>query len=73
MSISSLARKFLPESTVTSIARASKRMRRARIERLPVLTEERFAGILSRDLGLVSGDTVYIHSSTDQLNLGFPF
>jgi len=73
MSISSLARKFLPESTVTSIARASKRMRRARIERLPVLTEECFAGILSRDLGLVSGDTVYIHSSTDQLNLGFPF
>lgn len=73
MSISSFARRLLPESTVTSLARASKRMKRARIERLPVLTEERFAGILSNDLGLVNGDTVYIHSSTDQLNLGFPF
>jgi aminoglycoside 3-N-acetyltransferase len=40
---------------------------------LPVLTENTFKTILTDDLGLEDGDTVFIHSSIDQLNLGFQF
>jgi aminoglycoside 3-N-acetyltransferase len=73
MSIADIARRVLPASTVASITRAKKKLHRARIERLPQLTEEEFTNILVNDLGLTRGDTVFIHSSIDKLNLGFPF
>lgn len=73
MSISDIARKILPASTVASIARARKRARRARIEKLPLLSEKDFTEILTNELTLSSGDTVYVGSSVDQLNLDFPF
>jgi aminoglycoside 3-N-acetyltransferase len=73
MSVADLARKLLPADVVASLVRARKKLKRARISRLPVLSEESFAKILADNLGLVSGDTVYVHSSVDQLNLGFPF
>jgi aminoglycoside 3-N-acetyltransferase len=53
--------------------RARKRYRRARVERLPQLTETDFTGILTDQLGLGAADVVYMHSSVDRLNLGFPF
>jgi len=73
MSLIDIARKILPASTVASIARARKRAKRARIERLPPLSEKDFTDIITDELGLVSGDTVYVGSSIDQLNLDFPF
>lgn len=63
----------MPASTVASIARARKRARRARIEKLPLLSEKDFSRILTEELILSSGDTVYVGSSVDQLNLDFPF
>ena len=73
MTISEFARKVLPADVVNSVVRARKRYRRARVERLPQLTETDFTGILTEKLGLGSGDVVYMHSSVDRLNLGFPF
>ncbi len=43
----------------------------ARIASLPVLTETAFTTILSDDLGIRDGDTVFVHSSIAHLNLGF--
>jgi aminoglycoside 3-N-acetyltransferase len=73
MSIVGIARSVLPERVVASLARARKRLRRARVGRLPAVSEQDFTRILTERLGLRAGDTVYVHSSVDQLNLGFPF
>lgn len=73
MTISELARKVLPADVVNSVVRARKRYRRSRVERLPQLTEADLTAILKEQLGLRSGDVVYMHSSVDRLNLGFPF
>ncbi len=73
MTISDFARKVLPADVVESLIRARKRYRRARVERLPQLTETDLTAILRERLGLVAGDIVYMHSSVDRLNLGFPF
>ena len=73
MTISEFARKVLPADVVNSVVRARKRYRRARVERLPKLTEADLTKIVTERLGLGSGDVVYIHSSVDRLNLGFPF
>jgi aminoglycoside 3-N-acetyltransferase len=73
MTISELARKVLPAEVVNRVVRARKRHRRSRVERLPQLSEADFTTILTEQLGLGSGDVVYVHSSVDRLNLGFPF
>jgi aminoglycoside 3-N-acetyltransferase len=73
MSIRDIARSVLPEGVVSSLTRARKKMARARVSRLPLLSEKQFQDILSEKLELASGDTVYVHSSIDQLNLDFPF
>jgi hypothetical protein len=48
-------------------------MRRARLAKLPKLSQRDFYTILVEDLGLAPNDTVYIGSSLDDLNLDFPF
>lgn len=73
MTLSEFARKVLPADVVASVVRARKRYRRARVERLPQLSEQEFTAILTEKLGLTSGSVVYVHSSIDRLNLGFPF
>jgi aminoglycoside 3-N-acetyltransferase len=73
MSIESVARKVLPSRALASLRRTKKKLQRQRIARLPAIDEAAFRGILTRDLQLVPGDTVYVHSSIDQLNLEFPF
>ena len=73
MSTADLVRKFLPADVVASLVRAKKKLKRARVSRLPILSEQAFESILANNLGLVSGDTVYVHSSVDQLNIEFPF
>jgi aminoglycoside 3-N-acetyltransferase len=73
MSIVSIARTVLPERVTASLTRARKRLRRARVSRLPLISEKDFTNILTDQLGLAKGDTVYVHSSIDQLNLAFPF
>jgi aminoglycoside N3'-acetyltransferase len=73
MSIREIAEKLLPESTLARVVRAGKKMQRARVERLPQLSERDFSEILTAQLGLKTNDVVYVHSSVDRLNLGFPF
>lgn len=73
MRIPELARNFLKESTLDSLRRAKNKLRQSKVAGLPLLSESGFAAILIDDLHLGSGDTVYVHSSIDQLNLDFPF
>jgi aminoglycoside 3-N-acetyltransferase len=73
MSIAGLAKKLLPASAYESIVRKKKERDRARLARLPKLSESHFTEILTGDLRLQSGDVVFVHSSLDQLNLDFPF
>lgn len=73
MSIGDIARKFLSADTVASLSRAKKKLERAKISRLPALNESDLAKILTDNLRLNAGDTVFIHSSIDRLNLDFPF
>ncbi len=73
MSVTRLVRSLLPDGAERALVRAVKRYRQARVSHLPQLSESDFAEILSGELRLSEGDTVYVHSSVDQLNLGFPF
>jgi aminoglycoside N3'-acetyltransferase len=73
MSIENVARKILPAKALASLRRTKRKIQRQRIAALPPIGEAAFNGILVRDLRLAPGDTVYVHSSIDQLNLDFPF
>ena len=73
MNIRGIAEKILPESAMARVVRAGKRVQRARVERLPQLSEKDFLQILTEQQGLAAGDVVYVHSSVDRLHLGFPF
>lgn len=73
MSVAGIAKSLLPERVTNTLIRARKRVRRARIARLPVLNQEDFKRILVSDLGLAPGQLVYLHTSVDRLNLGFEF
>ena len=73
MSVAGVARKILPASAIASLRRARKNLQRRRISALPPLSEAAFLKVLSEELRLGSGDTVYVHSSMDQLHLAFPF
>lgn len=64
---------MLPAETVASLSRAKKKFDRARVARLPLLSERDFTDILAGELRLTDGDTVFVHSSIDRLNLDFPF
>lgn len=68
-----IAEKILPGSAFAKVLRAGKKMQRARVERLPQLSEKDFREILTEQLSLTANDVVYVHSSVDRLNLGFPF
>jgi aminoglycoside 3-N-acetyltransferase len=73
MSIAGLAKKILPAAAYESIVRKKKERERARLARLPKVSERDFTQILTNDLRLQKGDLVFVHSSLDQLNLDFPF
>lgn len=73
MSLKDKARKLLPETAVSSLGRVRKKLGQARKASLPPLTERDLSRILVDELKLASGDTVFIHSSIDQLNPDFPF
>ena len=68
-----LASRILPDPVYASGRRLLRGNRRARIRRLPALTEARFQQIASHHLGIGEGSVVFVHSSIDRLNLGFPF
>jgi aminoglycoside 3-N-acetyltransferase len=73
MDLRQIARTILPARARASLKRAKWERERRRVASLPPLTEEDFRGILVDELGLRSGDLVYVHSGMDGLNLEFPF
>ncbi len=68
-----LVKKALPATAVNSIARVRDQLKRAKLGALPPFSEDQFTQLLSAELDFGAGDTVFVHSSIDQLNLGFPF
>jgi len=73
MDLRKVARAVLPTAAVAHLRRAKWQRERRRIASLDPLGEADFARILIDDLGLQSGDLVYVHSGIDGLNLAFPF
>jgi aminoglycoside 3-N-acetyltransferase len=73
MSIKDKARKMLPDIAVSSLQRFREKVKQAKNDSLPPLTERDLTRILTDDLGVRSGDTIFVHSSIDQLRTDFPF
>ena len=73
MGLTNLAKTILPARAFSSLRRAKWERERRRVAALPALREPEFQSILRNDLRLEAGDLVYVHSSMDGLNLGFPF
>ena len=72
MNFRGLAKRILPSTGIALIKRAKTRIQRARQVSVPPLTEREFLNILVDRLGLVEGDTVFVHSSVGQMQLAFP-
>jgi len=73
MELRKLAKTILPDRTVASLRRARWERERRRVAALPPLSEDDLRAVLTDQLGLRSGDLVYVHSGMDGLSLDFPF
>src|SRR5882724_12742917 len=73
MGLQRIAKAILPAGAVAQLRRAKWEKERRRVASLSPLTEDEFTNILTGDLGLKTGDVVYVHSGMDSLNLAFPF
>src|SRR4030042_5188598 len=67
-----MARRVLPDTVFRFLKRQAKQRRKRRLERFPKLSEAAFRRLLTERLHLRAGSVVFIHSSTDSMNLGFP-
>jgi aminoglycoside 3-N-acetyltransferase len=73
MKLKELAKGVLRESGTKTITSVRRKVRDARLGLRSPLSETQLLDIFVNALGLAKGDTVFVHSSVDQLNLGFPF
>src|SRR6266498_1762102 len=73
MDLQRIARTILPSRAISSLRRAKWERERRRVAALPPLSEDDFRKLLTGQLGLGSGDLVYVHSGMDGLSLAFPF
>lgn len=73
MQLREFAKTILPARAVTSLRRVKWERERRRVAALPPLREQDFRDLLRNQLGLTTGDLVYVHSGMDGLNLDFPF
>ncbi len=71
--LSRVLRILLSTESIKSLRNLRQRYYLARKRFLPVFTEQEFQEILQGPLGVENGDTLFVHSSVDRLNLGFPF
>ena len=71
--IRSLIRNYLSDETFESLRQLRQRWFQIRKSMQPVLSEDEFRRILKEELLVESGQTLFVHSSIDRLNLGFPF
>lgn len=68
-----LARTLLPRRVMDYLRDMQRKRLQAHVAQLPVVQEEDMRVVLKDTLQLRSGDIVFVHSSIDKLNLGFPF
>lgn len=68
-----MVKKLLPDKMIQSIRKVRRERFEARKKSLPLLTEDMLTRVFVNDLELKQGDVVFVHSSIDQLHLGFPF
>ena len=73
MKLKELAKGVLRERGTRTITGVRGKVRGARLRLRSPLSETQLSNIFVDALGLRKGDTVFVHSSIDQLNLGFPF
>ena len=73
MKLKELVKGVLRESGTRTIVGVRRKVRDARLGLRSPLSETQLVNIFVNALGLCKGDTVFVHSSIDQLNLGFPF
>jgi len=73
MKLKDLAKAVLRESGTKTITSVRRKVRDAHVGLRSPLSETELLDIFVNALGLCKGDTVFVHSSIDQLNLGFPF
>jgi aminoglycoside 3-N-acetyltransferase len=73
MKLKELAKGVLGERGTKTVAGVQRKVRDARLRLKTPLSETQFVQILVNELGVRQGDTVFVHSSIDQLNLAFPF
>lgn len=66
-------KQYLPGRTLGFLRNVRDKFLAAQNKRLPSLTEDILKSIVINDLGLNAGDVVFVHSSIDNLNIGFPF
>lgn len=71
--ISEALRRVIPESLVNRVREIQRKRTQSRVQSLPQLSADRIEEILRDEMGLVSGDLAFIHSSVDRLHLSFPF
>lgn len=72
MTLRQTAKTLFPSPVRALFKRAERKIKQAHLRSMPALSEEDFVGILVNRLGLATGDTVFIHSSLEQLNPAFP-
>jgi aminoglycoside 3-N-acetyltransferase len=69
MSVSGVVRAIVPEPVMEWARSQRKRLRKRRVARRPPLTADALRSAFTQELGLVSGDTVFVHSALGELNL----
>ncbi|MBF0522329.1 MAG: AAC(3) family N-acetyltransferase [Candidatus Omnitrophica bacterium] len=70
--LTSIAEFLLPKSFQRKIKRWSLNHAHVRLSKHPKFSEAEFRDILTNRLGVKPGSAVFIHSSVDKLNIGFP-
>ena len=73
MKLKDLAKRVLGKPGTKTISSVRRKLHNARFGLRTPLSETQLLDIFVNTLGLSKGDTVFVHSSIDQLNLGFPF
>jgi aminoglycoside 3-N-acetyltransferase len=71
--VTEITKELLPSRMLAFLLRMRRKAAKRRIASRPVLSEDAIRTILTRDLEVRDGDTVLVHSSLDELNLGFPY
>src|SRR5262245_37314845 len=71
--INSYLKQPLPRKMIECVRNLRQKYLESRRKRLPLLTEDALKKILVNDLGVKAGNVVFIHSSINNVSLGFPF